>query len=1714
MLAAVVVSAINIKGLLELTNETMAKDPDSLVRVLPYVDKAISKAKPSADRALLMTVKAELLEVIYQSNRWVYDKLDTPDEPLPTDVTEWNGRQFVKEIGDLSVRAFELGAADERPLSDYGDIITSDRQNRRFFPTVGSFVALKAVENLHSVGQTKMSEELVAQYVKLCRPKTREWFFWESALRNGDELRAFYEENKDCEASGLVLDRLAGEYYEYDEESAWVVDALKDFIKRYPAYEEINNLRNHLERLTQAQVTIACRSTVCPGVPFDVKIGYRFAGDVKINLYKIPESCYEKRNLNTQTAKAVQSITLSPGNDVVKGDTAVVMTVGESGCYALAAELEEQQRSDVIYLLSTYVITGEVKGREKEVLISAEYVSGKPVEKPVVKPRTDRVRAYDDGLNYQVRLMTERPLYHRGDTIRWAVVVGTYEKESAAHCIEGAKLRVILNDVNFQGVDTVYVATDEYGRVSGSFVAPEDGLTGQYGIEVAMLTGGGYRYMDTENVTVSDFKMPSFRVENVSVERNEPTAGEVTLKGVAKTYSGMAVSGAKTEIEIWSATRWRWFSQNRRLTTLEGTTDAEGMFKIVVPAEIVSQSKNFIAKISVTSAAGETQQYKKYFTTGKNVEIVARGGDIVADNSKPIEIDIEAYNAEGEKVGINVELRISREDADGAKTDTVMTHTAMSNRKEAMDLSSLAAGRYVISVAPVDTTLADVCQRWAGLTLYNVGLNEVPDGEVLFVPQMQYESENGKFEVLIGIPKEKAYVYEAICSRGELLSMEVEELSRGFKKVGINMPEGADAVTMKLWTVFDGDIITKDITLKKILKKKIKIEASSIRDRVTPGAEERWIFRLEDEDGQGLKGAMIATMFNAALNSIVPYSLPWRFGFKMHYGGVNLESKYLRGLSYGRSYGKVVRYDALRMELPKFNPEITYFRTMTTGRRYAAMNKMAVADMASSRDGGMIGAVLLEDSEAESAEESVAAGEAERPTSDDFEYRDSEVLEAFWRPELTFDEKDGINISFKVPNANTTWALNCFGWTTDLRLATFVKELVANKPVMVTPNYPRFLRSGDRAELLATVYNNSDSTANVETVIEIYDVNNGKVIMTGLTRDSIAANGRAVVAIMVTAPDDVSAVGYRIRSTAGRFTDGEDGLIAIEPSRSDVTESVSFYLNAENDGISCDIPQGDAVLDFTSNPAWNIIKELPTLAKENLTTSTGAMNVLYGAAVARGMLDRFPELANVIRTWSEQESNSALVSRLSQNDGLKVAALSETPWVEAASDDTQRMARLSLLFDKKETERNIERSISVLAKLQQSDGGWCWGDWNKESSPWVSGRILVGIGCLKMAGYMPEDKTLKDMTSSAMAYYESKIDKRTDFDLTLAYIAALHQDVELSLRGKQIVSATHQRMIKNWKSEPTSQKALIALVLYRAGYKAVAAEIVKAISKLATVSRDQGASFATVKDVDDYAELLTVFAMTDPESSLIDGMRQWLVMRQQLTMMLGSYNPINIISAFVASGSGWLDSDDTRISISAGDDLLQPDSIEYATGHMVCRLPQEAAGRKLTIEREGRPCPSYGSIVTRYNAASSEVKSSRSNDLSIEKRLMVMVGGEWRYANEAKVGDKVRILYTIKSKRDMEYVTLVDERAAALEPVDQTPGWRFDGGVGYYRENRDTSSNLFFNYLPRGTHHATIDCVVEMSGDFVSGVATIQSQLSPGMVAHSCGGEIHVAKIR
>lgn len=1569
-----------------------------------------------------------------------------------------------------------------------------------------------------------------------------------------------------------------------------MIALLKQAIAKYPTFYQKAIFENKLAAFTNPTMSYSTINMAYPGSEIEIKVSYSFAKSVGFGLYKLAPGA--KRYSAQKTASMLPCIAKktvpTTGTD---GETTIKLQITEPGNYALVPILngKVQRNADVEEILCTPFLPVNINGCTTNAVFAADYMSGAPLADVGVTYRKEgrkvttlnlgktdkhgmlaytapeptsywgdylqfsynnlvykfdeRIRANkytkreDKEPRYSISILTDRNLYHPGDSISWAVAVAVREPGKESAVAPGMKLFVELLNANSKKVGSHEITTDALGRAYGVFTTEKGTLTGNYRIQVKEVAN----VMASSSVMVSDFKLPTFEAEFTSVERDVPTPGAVRLTGKARTYSGMPVIGAKVEVTVEGATRWRWYwSADEELATVEATTDAAGMFTVDISAADLDKTNDsgdkydsFQANAVVTSVTAERSECSKNFTTGKPYVLSAEFTATIADSSKPLAVKFQAFNADGENKPISIDWQLL-----DAADKAVLSGSAKGGESQQLNIASLPAGDFTMRLAPVDAALADTLAEAAEVTLYNVKRNLVPDYETLFVPQARHTLAGNKAEVLVGTAKKEIYVYAAMQVGDELRTFEPRKIDRGFDRFKFELPADCDEAKVTLFTVVNGIVTTKDISLSSPKEKAPEIVAESFRDRLVPGTSETWRLRLIDGNGKGMPdAAMVATMYNKALDQLRDGSFATSFSFYQNKARMSLDYAMRNYISDsnsleltrinvpdytwpvymfwdGRSYYNSLRIRGARPMMKSLSkmvvreevaPDVEDEVLENEAPAGAIMNDMVVA--------GYGTAAKAEGEEEEVASE--AQEDASQPQQPDkFEYRLSEVLQAFWKPALVTDADGNVDIVFTVPNANTTWQFKAAAWTADLKTAKMVAEAMANKPVMVQPNLPRFMRQGDTATILATVFNNSADTATVATTVELFDVATGKTVESREFSNVIAPDASAVVAMPVTAGVDASAIGYRVRAVAGAFADGEQAAIPVLSAASTVVESTEFYLNPDDkEPFTLTVKaskDASVTLQYCQNPVWTVVKAMRGIAGRNESTSTGLVGRLFSALAARHILKENPSIADAIKQWSENPSEEALVSMLEKNEDLKRLMLDQTPWVQAAANNSQRMAALADLLDPAKADAAINATTTALAKLQNADGGFQWGGWSKQSSEWTTRTVLTTLGIANSLNMLSDaDAAITKMLQPAYTYVEKEAVKpnRAKTDSELALIATFFPTVKKSVAGDRFIRNTVGEVARSWRTDGTVGKAYDVLILAGNARRNEAANVLASIREFGVVKPGMGLCFPSVNDIRGYATIIQAYATMKAPATEIDAMRQWVIVQAQANDDLGVYNPDYVIAAVLMTGSNW-----TYVPVSQNVTVngksLAIGKIESATGYFAQRL--EGSGKyKITVKPNG-VTPSYGSVVTIDRRPMASVEARPGRDLSIDKRVLVERDGEWVETNDFALGERVRVQLTLVAKRNLEYVSIDDERPACFEPVEQLPGYVWGGGLGFYRENLDASTRLFIGYLPQGTYHVTYDMTASLSGSFISGIATLQSQYAPELTAHSGAARIEV----
>lgn len=162
-------------------------------------------------------------------------------------------------------------------------------------------------------------------------------------------------------------------------------------------------------------------------------------------------------------------------------------------------------------------------------------------------------------------VMTDRPIYRLGDTVRFCCVA--YKERNSGEAWQqtlkpASKVKLLAcfgNDYDDAG-DTLRLTTDKHGRCWGEFVIPPDGRNGIYSLMVVdpdYESKRGNSYYGVERVKVEAYKAPRFAVTLSTTAEGAADTGSarrfgqpITVYGAAMSFSGAPMTGAKVKWEV------------------------------------------------------------------------------------------------------------------------------------------------------------------------------------------------------------------------------------------------------------------------------------------------------------------------------------------------------------------------------------------------------------------------------------------------------------------------------------------------------------------------------------------------------------------------------------------------------------------------------------------------------------------------------------------------------------------------------------------------------------------------------------------------------------------------------------------------------------------------------------------------------------------------------------------------------------------------------------------------------------------------------------------------------------------------------------------------------------------------------------------------------------------------------------------------------------
>lgn len=1619
------------------------------------------------------------------------------------------------------------------------------------------------------------------------------WIGNHSGISNEDmtqRLFDLYNELSSSEYSGDILKVIADRVWFHPMESKRrVYDEIVKFIEKYPDYYGDNCLRNSLKNILQPTVKADIPRMSAPGIETEIKVKVRNATNFTLAIYNLPTTSILSESWTTLKDKPHKLISRITKNLDLAAPFDTVVTIKEKffpkeGYYVVVTELpgvalNNNNSYPVVYC--TRCAIGLLKIRNS-VLVALDPLTGAPISGGNVKyssyrgnsgsfrtlgmtdsngffdlgQKTDGMygldykgdiytpvrslyQSYNDeeeNSRYDGEVFTALSVYRPGDRVNVAAIAYTFDRLGRRPLADN-QVCMIVRDANYQVVDTLTATTDAFGRMEGEFFVPEGRLTGNYYLTLyTTVRGEPDRSIAKGYVMVSDYKLPSFKVEITDVMLSTPEKGAVTIKGKVTTYSGFGLSDATLSMNLSvNGSYWWWrMKPSQNVIERDVRIGSDGSFETVIEKQVFDMSPYpkglYTAVFTATAPAGETQIAERRFAMGEAYTIKANIPSSL-EVTKPINLDVKVYNAEEKSVDAILSYTLSR-NGEEVKTGTLNTSYPT------VDFSDLSPAIYSITLKPTGD-LTELCdsESYGEIAIYRTNIDRSPSDKPLWTPKTDFTVAPGsKVKILYGTPGEESHILLMIKVDDKDTEYRWIHESSGLHTLEYEMPDAMKVCISMASTYGYRDSQISYILSNPLTQRKLKIERESFRDNLVPGQNEKWVIRISGQDDTPATAAVIVDMYNRALDAIVrsrglhlsdtnyPISRPvWNSpstsGNVQSY--VDGDVKYLKCNSidipgfnlYGRTFSSrpVMMYRSMKMM--SVNEESVSVEEDMMDSAPMMKNSIITSQSVTGSAGGFANDDAVVEEEAESIAQDTGATDF-TPDSPSFEFRDAEVPLAFFRPMLTTDPSGRLTLEFKVPNANAAWSFNALAWTDEMVVGSTQVEVTTAKPIMVQPNLPRFLRSGDKAIINAMVMNNSNDTCEITTIVEVFDPVSGENLQPAVNViQTLAPDASGVAEMKINVPDGITMIGYRVKSVSGDFADGEQTAIPVLPSTQPVIESHPFYIAPESHEFQLKMAKmskdARVTLQFCENPAWYVVTALPGLSSEKPRTAIDAAIGIFSTSVAEGIIRSNPNVAHAIKEWSESQRNdSVLVSMLERNQDLKTVLLQATPWMMDARSDTERMERLVLLFDSDRCKNYVNEAVDLLSDLQQSDGGWGWTPQFSHSSQWVTYLVLDKMGGLLRLNFMPDNPRLREMIVKAVNYTDSEVvksyDKYPDSDYrSYTTMRDLFNTIPQSSRARHISEVTVQKMLKSWKKYSVEEKAFAAMTFFIHGYKKVSEDVLRSLREYSVYDPSKGMWWpseygGSLSSLNIAARILDAIILIDPKSQDIDRIRQWLIFEKEARNWGDGSTATAVIGSFLAVSDKWI-SPASGSEIKVGNRVVEQESFDKTLGYFRSDISAlNPSGATLKVIKPGNT-PAWGAVFQQYSSSMNDISAESCDAVSVEKRISAVD----RSREELQVGDRVRVQLIITASRTLDYVAITDERAACLAPVDQIPGYVFSEGIGFYRENLDSSTRLFIDTLPKGTYILSYDMFVSQAGRFSSGMATVQSQYAPAQTAHS-----------
>ncbi len=698
--------------------------------------------------------------------------------------------------------------------------------------------------------------------------------------------------------------------------------------------------------------------------------------------------------------------------------------------------------------------------------------------------------------------------------------------------------------------------------------------------------------------------------------------------------------------------------------------------------------------------------------------------------------------------------------------------------------------------------------------------------------------------------------------------------------------------------------------------------------------------------------------------------------------------------------------------------------------------------------------------------------------------KDFRVL-AFWLGSVATDKNGRAHADVTLPESLTTYRIMAVAADKSSRFGFGQNEIRINKPVLLTPTFPRFLSAGDTA------------------------------YFGGVVHSQLKAKGTATVTIKSLDPDIIEFTG----DTTGKADVAAGGTAEVRfnaRAKSVGTARVQMTVNmsGESDAFEDVIP----VRVQTTPETFAAYGDTKAQAKETLEIPGGVVpgyGGLYVETASTAMVG-LNEGANYLVQYpygcAEQRSSGALALMLTSD-------LGEVFHLEG--------------IDPKGGRRIAQTTINQLSKFQCSDGGFTfWAGDCTMTSPYLTAWVLHVMHQGKKLGYTVDGGVL----GAAYTYMETELAKPRPANEGWwpAYTAWQSFAIRTLVEGGRNEDSHINRLVTYADRMPVFGLAWLADAMMMKGEKGPRLDDLKRRISNAILPEGGSAHVEELKDpyllyfwnsnVRSTAIVLGTLVRGGTDEAIVKRMVRWLMqVRKEGRWGNTQENAWAMESLIDYYRKYESETPDFTAVVAMGNDAVARDPFKGRSTQsqkhdfsMRDVLAKGAAGTQVpvTFTREGAAGTLFYLMRLRY-ARTDVIKDSMDQGISVQRSYMVQ--NAKAPATTFNAGDLIKVTIRIRNTKERRFVAVTDPIPAGTEPVESwfattasdiaaqndkqtsdedTWAWWERNGFDYI-ERHDDRVNLFATRLSEGNHEFTYLLRATTAGKFLTAPLHAEEMYEP-----------------